>query len=62
MLWQVVVPHACYGIISTSGVVTETAPIGRWLVGMTIAQAKAWAEGKGGTLKPCGGGKQQPPR
>lgn len=60
MLWQVDVPHACYGIVTMGGVVTETAPIGRWLLGKSVEQARAWAKSKGGRLAACDSGKHRP--
>lgn len=61
MLWQVTLPHACYGIATEAGVVVEAAPVGRWLLGMSVEEVSAWVRGKGGTLRPCVGGKASTP-
>ena len=32
--------YACFGIISTAGIVTETAPIAAWMKGKTLQEIK----------------------
>lgn len=54
MLWRVVLSYACFGIIVEDGMVTDAAPIGRWMIGKPLGTVAAWVVGKRGTVTPVG--------
>jgi len=49
ILHYVDLPYACFGIVSADGIVTEAAPIGRWMIGKPIPYN--WVCSKGGTIQ-----------
>lgn len=40
--FQIDLGYACFGMQSINGTVTETAPIGKWMVGKTLQEIKPW--------------------
>lgn len=53
MTYQVELPGGiAFGItVSDEGVVTSTAPIGRWMRGKMFARVEKWVRGKGGSIQ-----------
>lgn len=41
-LFWVDVHHACYGILSSDGVVVDAPPIAAWMIGKTLASLKPY--------------------
>jgi len=53
--YRVVLPYAVFGIEATSdGLVTQSAPIGKWMVGKPLGVIMDWVENKGGKVKRIG--------
>lgn len=52
VLYQVKLPYAVFGIVLTDGVVSEAAPIGKWMVGKSLNFIKAWVLQRKGTVEP----------
>ena len=50
-LYQVILPHACFGITATPRRVMEAAPIGRWMIGKSFMYVCEWIAKKRGTIK-----------
>ena len=51
MLYQIDITYACFGIvIDKDGIVIETAPIGRWMVGKHLSTITKWVESKKGSI------------
>uniref|UniRef100_A0A6M3LG05 Uncharacterized protein n=1 Tax=viral metagenome TaxID=1070528 RepID=A0A6M3LG05_9ZZZZ len=44
--YQIDMPYACAGITVTDGIVTDTAPIFRWMIGKRIDFILSWANKK----------------
>lgn len=42
VLVQIDTGYACAGVMSEDGVITETAPIFKWMVGKTVQEVKKW--------------------
>lgn len=42
MLWRVVAPHFCAGLITRDDVVVDAAPILGWTIGRTRAELRAY--------------------
>jgi len=51
-LCQVKLPYAVFGIILTNGVVSEAAPIGKWMIGKSLDFIKTWVLQRKGTVEP----------
>lgn len=49
-IW-VSLPYATFGIEVEGGVVTDAAPIGRWMVGKDTSFVRGWITKKGGIWK-----------
>lgn len=49
MLAQIKAPHFCAGIILTGGVVTEAAPIVKYMIGWDRKKVRAYCDKKGWT-------------
>ena len=50
MLYRICLSYACFGVIVREGYVTETAPIGKWMLGKHIDKVTDWVLGKGGSI------------
>lgn len=46
MLYQVDTKYACFGIVVIGGIVTEVAPIGKWMLGKPFNFIKNWCRKK----------------
>lgn len=53
--WRLSLPHAVFCVTESDGVVTEAAPIGRWMVGRALVEVRRWAERKGGSASRIAG-------
>lgn len=53
MLYYVDLPYAYFGIIVTDDIVRKAAPIGRWMVGNSLAYIERWVRSKRGTVCAC---------
>jgi len=51
VLAQVTAPHFCAGVVLTNDVVTEAAPILRYMVGWSRDRVRDYASGKGWQVK-----------
>jgi len=51
MLWRVILPYACFGLISRSARVIDAPPIARWMVGRSMGSVRVWIRGKGGEME-----------
>lgn len=49
--FRVELPYATFGIKTQRGVVVETAPIGRWMMGKHRDRIEEWVRAKGGTVR-----------
>ena len=56
LIW-VSLPYATYGIEVDNGIVTDAAPIAKWMVGKDTQFVKSWIAKKGGITKICFDGK-----
>jgi hypothetical protein len=50
-LYQVTLPYACFGIEVRNGVVTSSAPIGKWMVGKNFVYVAEWVSKKRGNMR-----------
>ena len=55
-LCQVKLPYAVFGMVATNGIVSEAAPIGKWMVGKSLDYVSAWVSQRNGTIEPIGSG------
>jgi len=51
VLYQVTLPYACFGVIVVDWVITEAAPIGKWMLGKNINYISVWVTGKSGKIE-----------
>ncbi len=51
ILYQVMLPYACFGIEVKGQTVVSAAPVGRWMVGKSIVVVGEWVAKKHGMLK-----------
>ena len=49
-LYQVNLSYATFGIIAIGGIVRETAPIGKWMIGKNLSYVRRWVKQKQGTI------------
>lgn len=42
--------YACYGIAVTRGIVTQAAPIAKWMINKPFAYCQSWLTTKGATI------------
>jgi hypothetical protein len=50
-LYRIILPYACAGIILQNNVVTDTAPIFKWMKGKTLQEVENWVSNKKGTIQ-----------
>lgn len=50
--YHVDVPYAVFGLKADGGKVVEVAPIGRWMLNMSIEDVSRWVESRHGTIVP----------
>lgn len=50
-LFRIQLSYATFGVIDQEGVITETAPIGSWMVGKSVAEIQQWVTSKKGTME-----------
>jgi hypothetical protein len=48
--YRIDVSYATFGIIVSNGVVINTAPIGKWMVGKSLSKIQQWVKQKQGTI------------
>jgi len=49
--YRIVLSYACFSItVNNSGIVTDTAPIGKWMIGKHIEFIKKWIFKKNGEI------------
>jgi hypothetical protein len=53
MLYRIVLSYAVFGIVVMDNKVTNSAPIGCWMVGKTLDSIRSWVVRKGGTITVC---------
>ena len=51
MLLQIDLPYACAGIVVENDMITEAAPIFKWMVGKDLNYVCGWVQSKGGVVK-----------
>lgn len=51
MLYLVTLSYACFGIVVLDGYIATSAPIGKWMVGKTLAEVESWISKKKGTIE-----------
>ena len=50
MLYQIDVGYACAGVVTHGDVVSESAPIFKWMIGKELKTVVTWVKNKGGTI------------
>jgi hypothetical protein len=56
-LYYTIIPYACFGVVvSTNGIIIETAPIAKWMIGKHINEIKLWVNKKSGKIARCNNG------
>ena len=50
-LIQITLPYACYGIEVKNGIVIDTPPVSRWMIGKPFKEILVWIKTKGGKVK-----------
>lgn len=51
VIYRIILPYACYGIITVDGIITLAPPIASWAVGKSITEFIKWIELKGGIVE-----------